>query len=827
MDRFAMNLRAISASALRPLVICISAALAMTWGGLAAATTAPFSLSGSPPTSTAAGSNYAFTPTVSNPQKFSLFFRGWNMPAWMRVNARTGQLTGTPTASQVGSYPNVELCVSDSRTSSCMPKFTVQVVASSGSSGSAPVVNLTASPSSVANGETAALNWSATKATSCSASGGWSGSQALSGTKVIGPNTTTTTYTISCTGAGGSTQKSATVAVASTTASGASSCSSSSGALHLNAKVVRTSGISPLLVFFDATGTTDSSVTGGATPFQNVSYTWNFGDTNSSGTGTWSYGSNAGHNSKDTGTGAVAAHLYVTPGGDVSYVATVKAYDGTNTASCQLGVTAQDPSGPNGFAGTKTTCVSASGTPVPGSAGCPAGAAVVRSSSLATALSSAFGSGKRVLFKCGDSFSGAYTIAAGASTWSIGAYGACENTQSGRPVFNVPGGGSALSINSAVTSPGPVDGRIADIDFEGNGSGMVALTTTSGFTVKQLTLYNLYAHGLTSSYYISGGTQNGIVGSVMNGMGAKEGVYWNYAENNCVNLSSAYNCGGTGSFADVDYTAVLGNNFNGVGVSTSNTWETFRMSACRLCVLANNNFSNASPTGGATLKLHSGNTWNSSSTWIGQYTELVEISDNLFGGTSGSQLVEISPQNSYSDERMRNIVMERNLFAGTTAIGRDVLVSASNVTLRDNVFYVGATGVEYGAQIAARSQSPVPQYVEFYNNTCYARTSMQACAGFDGTNFRAPGTNGWAKNNLFFDNGSNRATIVNNGAANTVSNNTTNSATNPSMSDANGGFNLLSDFMPNADYTGATAVPVYYDALGVAWGSWNLGATAR
>ena len=53
-------------------------------------------------------------------------------------------------------------------------------------------------------------------------------------------------------------------------------------------------GISPLLVFFDATGTTDSAITGNTTAFQDVTYTWNFGDTGASGTDTWAYGSNPG-----------------------------------------------------------------------------------------------------------------------------------------------------------------------------------------------------------------------------------------------------------------------------------------------------------------------------------------------------------------------------------------------------------------------------------------------------------------------------------------------------------------------------------------------------
>src|SRR3984893_9903351 len=267
------------------------------------------------------------------------------------------------------------------------------------------------------------------------------------------------------------------------------SCSGTSGSLTLKASAVRDTGISPFLVFFDATGTTDTSIKGNTTAFQDVSYTWNFGDTGASGPDTWAYGANRGHNSRNTATGGVAAHLYVTPGVDSAYVVTVTAHAGSNTASCQLGVTAHDPSRANGFAGTKTTCVSASGTPSPGSGGCPAGAAALSTSNFNTALGS-LGSGKRVLFKCGDTFTGDNATLDG-TTWSVGAYGGCEGTQSNQPIFNDTAGTGNYQVN---VSPNAGDGRISDIYFNGNGSAGGAVAMAAGPTQAipyQVTLWNL------------------------------------------------------------------------------------------------------------------------------------------------------------------------------------------------------------------------------------------------------------------------------------------------------------------------------------------------
>jgi Cellulase (glycosyl hydrolase family 5) len=78
-----------------------------------------------------------------------------------------------------------------------------------------PSISLSASPASVANGDSSMLTWAATNATACSTSGGWSGSVATSGSKTTGEITATTIYTLSCTGSGGTASQSTTVAVTS------------------------------------------------------------------------------------------------------------------------------------------------------------------------------------------------------------------------------------------------------------------------------------------------------------------------------------------------------------------------------------------------------------------------------------------------------------------------------------------------------------------------------------------------------------------------------------------------------------------------------------
>ena len=78
-----------------------------------------------------------------------------------------------------------------------------------------PTVSIAANPSQVAQGGTSTLTWSSTNATACTASGGWSGTKSISGTQVTGALTQSTSFVLTCSGAGGSATGTATVTVPS------------------------------------------------------------------------------------------------------------------------------------------------------------------------------------------------------------------------------------------------------------------------------------------------------------------------------------------------------------------------------------------------------------------------------------------------------------------------------------------------------------------------------------------------------------------------------------------------------------------------------------
>ncbi len=74
---------------------------------------------------------------------------------------------------------------------------------SAATSGS-PSATLRATASTVNSGQTTQLSWSSQSADRCVASGAWSGTLPASGTRVVGPLSRSSTFTLTCSGGGGS-----------------------------------------------------------------------------------------------------------------------------------------------------------------------------------------------------------------------------------------------------------------------------------------------------------------------------------------------------------------------------------------------------------------------------------------------------------------------------------------------------------------------------------------------------------------------------------------------------------------------------------------------
>jgi predicted small lipoprotein YifL len=99
------------------------------------------SITGSPATTAAVGQAYVFQPQASDADGDRVTFTIANKPAWMAFDATTGRIAGTPAASDVGTYANIEIAATDGKAVTALPAFTLRVNTSgtSGANGSVSI----------------------------------------------------------------------------------------------------------------------------------------------------------------------------------------------------------------------------------------------------------------------------------------------------------------------------------------------------------------------------------------------------------------------------------------------------------------------------------------------------------------------------------------------------------------------------------------------------------------------------------------------------------------------------------------------------------------
>ena len=340
----------------------------------------------------------------------------------------------------------------------------------------------------------------------------------------------------------------------------------------------------------------------------------------------------------------MAAHLYVTTGVGHGLHGDRDGAQRTNTASCQLGVTAYDPAGVERLCGHEDHLRLGLGDPgrraaadAPPARRCSTPRTSARPRLRASAAASACCSSAAI-------HSRAAMRRWAATTWSVGAYGGCEDTQSGRPIFSNTGG-NTITLQLPPTLRSADDGRIADIDFEGDGAADWRRSARLGdYNVpNQITLSNLYSNGNTQRLLPGsrGQPDAALIESVMTGMIDRHRA--------CSSTSCGeqlperqlrVNCGQGSSPVIVDYLAPSSamSSMARASRAAAAAIETFRISACRFCVITNNTIENANNVGAAPSRSTTATPTIAAPPGRPVYTELVEISDNVFGGTSGAQL---------------------------------------------------------------------------------------------------------------------------------------------------------------------------------------------
>lgn len=637
---------------------------------------------------------------------------------------------------------------------------------------SAPSVTLSAGATSIAYSASTTITWTSTNATSCTSSSG-AGGTGTSGSFSTGALTATTTYSVTCTGTGGSASDSATITVTPPAITGVSDAGSGNvtiisnndlttgtaivisgttnydgtytivsatsvgfvithayvandttgswqraggmisgcstigdtNAITLSTIPSRFTGVAPLSVFFDAGNTTATTT---IRPFHDLEYHWDFGDPAGSPVSgaTWSTGSRPNVSSRNAASGPVAGHVFETPG---AYTIGLMATDGVNTVSNNCAqIVVQDPD--TVFADTNTICFSTSANYTD----CPSGATHVQSSNFTIAINSYQAANHRLLFRRGETFTGS---ASGVINTNgpgiIGAYGSVTDP---KPFVVGPGTSSVIELARGSTG----DWRIMDLALNGQSTidgANVGVGATGPFdTVTLLRLEISGVHsGIAASHWalVPGDTnfdQWTIQDSTVTGI---PGCNW----------PAHYECNWRIYIVGTRW-SIQGNYLDGQSNPTGNTSggsHVFRSESMANSILGNNTMAGAGYFQHV-IKLHAwawGGGAGGNST-PGVYTEKIIISDNKIVGGINPWAVSLGAQDEINDERVRDIIVERNWFTAGSGTQVPMHISSSQTTLRNNICDLTGAAWHTCAIVDQWGITPAPSDVGIYNNTFYS-----------------------------------------------------------------------------------------------------------
>ena len=460
----------------------------------------------------------------------------------------------------------------------------------------------------------------------------------------------------------------------------------------------RTTGVAPLSVFFDATGTSAPVLS--ANPFHDFEYRWDFGDETVS---AWQRGSGFGTSLKNFATGPLAMHSYNVAG---TFTPALQVRFDTEIATLTLPsitVAAADAY----WAGAKTVLIAFDGD----FTGAPADWVKVSSTNAVTAVGDNMGAGdKRFLFKRGGTYASASRVmitqqgAGYVGAWGSGA----------KPIIDITTTNGGFQLSSGAT-PTLADWRFADLDIDGGdltSSAFYGAGSCSDVNIQRCDMHNMkfglsfsistldflntptYTHPAWSKFYVADNTINDMVGAAGTANGSN-GMYLGH-----------------------ERSAFMGNYIN-----PNNKGEHgIRAAYESYCVFSHNEITGI-PTGRAFLSLRSVDqgiaTFPTSVYGTYVYSEKNYASDNYCYGGFTTGMAGSGPINGSSTGRNRDYIWERNLLVGSDTTTEYLGVVGINITARNNLFVMGAAN---GAAMGSSRLDVVPNPTNLwiYNNSVYS-----------------------------------------------------------------------------------------------------------
>jgi hypothetical protein len=345
----------------------------------------------------------------------------------------------------------------------------------------------------------------------------------------------------------------------------------------------------------------------------------------------------------------------------------------------------------------------------------------LQQANFATIVNGSLGTGKRVLLKRGDTFTGATTAnITQTGPWTLGAYGAGalpKIQNSGVAIMNVISVGAGAGVSAS-------DGRIMDLEINGVGSAAPANLVSIGGVgnIDQLTLLRLNINNIGDGpiFYpgfidVAGNTriwdQLAIVDSTVQtiiGGAARHGLYVH----------------GTRML-------VLGNLID----DTTAAEHLFRSDYLSTSVISNNTMSRgpdaAGPAGSKETIAIRGVGQDPANYYFPNVlpapspTEKLVISDNKFS-VRGFVAMKIGPVNNLVVTVARDIITERNWYLAPVVVVADSMIITQGLrhTIRNELFDMSNMRFFQPVSIAAASTGmAAANEIGIFNNTSYSSTN--------------------------------------------------------------------------------------------------------
>jgi hypothetical protein len=381
-------------------------------------------------------------------------------------------------------------------------------------------------------------------------------------------------------------------------------------------------------------------------------------------------------------------------------------------------ITVQDP---EAIFATNTVCFSTSGNFI----GCPTNSAQVITSDFATAINTFKLTKKRLLFRAGETFpSSSKAVLNVDGPGIIGKFGI------GAAPKLITSAPDAFFYLSNRSTPTIKDWRVMDLELDGQNGPALGIVGDGG--INQVTILRANIHNVDTGLLFS----EDLLNNHNSNPSYRGHILWDQlaivdTQVNTINAGVA--AGGLiGVYISATRHTLMGSTIDPNGGGE----HAVRHPYVDRGVISHNLMQNPPANKHCWTLRGADQAQTTSLVGLGMATQKVVASENTFYNVLSAWSVTVAPQNSDTDERIQDVILERNYWlAGGTAVEYALMTAGptQRLTVRNNIFNMTGSASWSGGIVANGGSNVIPTPPAstghaFYNNTLYRSDSTSEIA---------------------------------------------------------------------------------------------------